>query len=165
MLKPFIASMKIKNVLAVVRNDYWSLKDHWEDILQDVRTKLYINLKHQYFRKQSCLKTYVCRVAKYTCIDYLRKQYRANPVNLDHVQLADPKDPYESLLLSERQHIIRRIFLGLTEQCRKTLSLVFLEKQHYKSIGETLGIAEGTVKSRVSRCLEKAIELRERFAD
>ena len=60
---------------------------------------------------------------------------------------------------------IRLIFLDLTEQCRKTLRLVFFEKQCYKRIGEMLGIAEGTVKSRVSRCLEKAIALRERFAE
>jgi RNA polymerase sigma-70 factor (ECF subfamily) len=152
-------------ILVVVKNNYWSLKDQWEDILQDVRTKLFINLKQKHFRKQSSLKTYVYKVAKYTCIDYLRKQYQVDSVNLDQIQLTDPKDPYESVVNSERQHIIRLIFLDLTEQCRKTLRLVFFEKQCYKRIGEMLGIAEGTVKSRVSRCLEKAIALRERFAE
>jgi len=60
----------------VVKNGYWGLNNQWADIIQDVRTKLYVNLKLNKFHFSSSLKTYVFRIAKYTCIDYLRKKYR-----------------------------------------------------------------------------------------
>ncbi len=152
-------------ISTVVKNDYWGLKDHWADIVQDVRMKLYINLKQKSFRHSSSLKTYVYRVAKYTCIDYLRKKYRTENVDIDTVEIEDQSNNFTSFVQKEQREILRTIFTKLSERCRKTLKLVFLEKLSYKKIASQLKIAEGTVKSRVSRCIEDAIKWRKKIAD
>ncbi|MBN1415672.1 MAG: hypothetical protein JW973_11275, partial [Bacteroidales bacterium] len=51
----------------------------------------------------------------------------------------------------------------IAEPCREILRLVFGEKLSYRMISKLLNIAEGTVKSRVSRCISKAIELKEKY--
>jgi len=149
----------------VVKNDYWGLKDHWADILQDVRMKLYLNLKQETFRHSSSLKTYVYRVAKYTCIDYLRKKYRTENVDISTVEIEDQNNNFLSLVQREQREILRIIFLKLSERCRTTLKLVFLKQLSYKKIALQLKIAEGTVKSRVSRCIEEAIKWRKKIVE
>jgi len=152
-------------ISTVVKNEYWGLKEYWDDIIQDVRMKLYINLKGEKFRYTSSLKTYVYRIAKYTCIDYLRRKYRAEEVSTDFIELEEEKDAFAALLQKEQQQIVRQIFFELSETCRKILQMVFVEKLSYKEISSRLNIAEGTVKSRVSRCIEKAIQLRKKFLE
>jgi len=152
-------------IATVVKNDYWGLKEDWDDIIQDVRMKLYINLKQKRFRSSSSLKTYVYRIAKYTCIDYLRKKYRTKEVSIDSVEVKEEKDAFATLIRKEQEQIVRQIFLELAERCRKILQMVFIEKLSYKEISSRLGVAEGTVKSRVSRCIEKAIRLGKKFSE
>jgi len=152
-------------IMVIVKNEYWGLKDHWADIIQDIRMKLFINLQQKKLRDTSSLKTYVYRISKYTCIDYLRKKYRTEVLNIGNVEVEDPNNNFSSLIENERKQILRRIIFKMTEKCRKTLELVFIEKLTYKKIGSLLHIAEGTVKSRVSRCIQEAIRLREKFAD
>ena len=152
-------------IITVVKNDYWGLKDNWADIVQDVRMKLYINFKQQTFRQSSSLKTYVSRVAKYTCIDYLRKKYRHESVNVDALELEDSNDHFATMDQTEQKEILRQIIQKISERCRTTLRMVFVEKLNYKKIASILNIAEGTVKSRVSRCIEEAIRLRKKYAD
>lgn len=149
----------------VVKNEYWGLKDYWADIIQDVRMKVYINLEQKKFRQSSKLKTYVFRIAKYTCIDYLRRKYRTEEVSIENTEIADDKDQFKSLVRKEQEHLLRQIFIQLTQTCRQILKMAFIQKLSYKKIASLLGIAEGTVKSRVARCIEKAIQLRAEFAE
>jgi len=146
----------------VVKNEYWGLNNDWADIIQDIRIKLYINLKQKKFHHSASLKTYVCRIAKYTCIDYLRNKYRTKEINAESIDIEDDNNNFLSLVQKEQKQILRQILFELTEKCRKTLQLVFIEKLSYKKISSELNIAEGTVKSRVSRCIKKAIELRKK---
>ena len=65
--------------------------------------------------------------------------------------------------MKEKDKVIQRIFDELADICRETLQLVFMERLSYSEISIILNIAEGTVKSRVSRCLEKAKILKEKY--
>ena len=147
----------------VVKNGYWGLNNDWADIIQDVRTKLYVNLKFDKFHFSSSLKTYVFRIAKYTCIDYLRKKYRSDKKEEAPDRKAEKSDQLASVIESEERQILRQILNTMKDQCRKILKMVFLEELPYRKIGAQLHIAEGTVKSRVSRCIQKAIQLRRRY--
>ncbi len=147
-------------ISAVVRNSIWGVEHEWEDIIQDVHLKLYVNLQHGKFLHHSSLQTYVYRIAKYTCIDYLRrKKYRGD----SDVQMNDIRDDephFESLVQKERKEALRQIMTRLPALCRQVLKMAFIEQLAYKRIAVRLGIAEGTVKSRVSRCIHKAVSLR-----
>lgn len=151
-------------ITPIVKSDYWGLREHWDDIIQDVRIKIYLNLKQKKFRYQSNLKTYVCRIAKNTCIDYLRKSYLLERTNIDSNSLDEKNDQLSSLIQKEDQEIIHHIFQKLPEMCRQVLQMVFIDSLPYKKISKLLGVAEGTVKSRVSRCIHKANQLHEIFS-
>lgn len=152
-------------ITTVVENDYWGLKSYWDDIIQDVRMKLYLNLKQNRFGFSSSLKTYVSRIAKYTCIDYLRKKYCTTEVGLNFVETQEGENALTILLQGEQVQIFEQIFHELQKECQKILQMVFIERLAYKKISSQLGIAEGTVKSRVSRCIHKAIQLRKKFSE
>jgi len=150
-------------ITAVVENKYWGLQQQWADIIQEVRMKLFVNFKREQFRFSSSLKTYVYRVTKYTCIDYLRKKNRTDEVSIEKVEIKSQEDSFESLIRIEQKEILRQIFLKLKERCRQILKMVFLQNRSYKEVCLALNVAEGTVKSRVSRCIQDAIELRKDF--
>jgi len=141
----------------------WGLNYFSEDIIQEVRLKVFVNLKDTNFRKSAQLKTYVYRIAKYTCIDFLRKAKAGTVENLDSLEIAEKNDALGDLISREKENILKTILKEIAEPCREILRLVFGEKLPYGMISKLLNIAEGTVKSRVSRCISKAIELKEKY--
>ena len=147
----------------VVDNFSWVLKDFREDIVQEVRLKVFVNLKENKFRKASQLKTYVYRIAKYTCIDYLRKTYTHSESDLETEDIKDEDNALNRMIHVEKEKIINLILNEIAEMCREVLEMVFREKLSYNEISIIMNIAEGTVKSRVSRCIKKAIELKNKY--
>ena len=147
----------------VVDNFRWALKDFREDIVQEVRLKVYINLKENKFRKVSQLRTYVCRIAKYTCIDYLRKTYTHSESDLESEDIKDEDNALDRMIHVEKEKLINIILNEIAEMCREILEMVFREKFSYNEISIIMNVAEGTVKSRVSRCIKKAIELKDKY--
>ncbi|MBN1791840.1 MAG: RNA polymerase sigma factor [Bacteroidales bacterium] len=148
----------------VVNNYNWGLKDYSEDIIQDVRLKVYLNLKESKFRRASMLKTYVYRIAKYTCIDFLRKSYSQQVTNdTSLIENMAESNPFDGMIKKEKEQIAHTILEELAAMCRETLHLVFVEKLTYNEISAILNIAEGTVKSRVFRCIGKALQLKEKY--
>ena len=59
--------------------------------------------------------------------------------------------PYQALELAERQNVVRRALAALAEPYRTVVILREIEGLSYEEITEVLGIAEGTVKSRLMR--------------
>lgn len=147
----------------VAGNYHWGLKDYYEDILQEVRLKIYVNLKQNKFRRASNLKTYVCRIAKYTCIDYIRKTYKQQSGDVDLIGISEDDNTLDKMILKEKEAVFTIILKEIAEMCREMLNMVFVEKLSYNEISTVLNIAEGTVKSRVSRCIEKAVKLKEKY--
>lgn len=147
----------------VVKHYSWGLDNYNEDIIQDVRIKIYVNLKDDKFRKSSQLKTYVYRIAKFTCIDFLRKAKVNTTESGNSSKISEENNALDNLILKEKENILQIILEEISEPCRELLHLVFVEKLSYIEISTILSIAEGTVKSRVSRCISKAVELKEKY--
>ena len=155
---------RITNWIEQVVNHYsWGLNYYSEDIIQEVRLKVFVSLKDDKFRKSSQLKTYVYRIAKYTCIDFLRKSKTNTTENIDSLEITEKNDALGDLISKEKASILLTILKEIAEPCREILRLVFGERLSYKMIGTLLNIAEGTVKSRVSRCVSKATEIKEKY--
>ena len=57
---------------------------------------------------------------------------------------------------------VRGALSSLSEECQETLDRFFARDQSYRTISEALGIPQGTVASRISRCL---VKLRDDLAD
>jgi len=149
----------------VIRNAKWDFHSDVEDLIQDVKLALLENFRDDKFAFRSAVKTYVWRVSKYTCIDYLRCRRQLLSIDNGNIEIRDRKNTPETELYKKEQEVIfKKILLSLPQHCQDLLQMVFEQKYHYSQIAEHLKISEGTVKSRVARCKEKVFELARQFS-
>ena len=116
------------------------------------------------FHGCSSLKTWIYRIAVHEALNHrrgwLRRRLRevflldggsVGPVVTSVERTADADSPYRALEQSERQDLVKRALAGLAEPYRAVVVLREIEDMSYEEIGVLLGIAEGTVKSRLMR--------------
>jgi RNA polymerase sigma factor (sigma-70 family) len=146
-------------ILRVIDRRYTSLRQEREDLRQQVHEKLVRGLQAGGFRHGSSLKTFVTSVVHHTCIDALRRRYLVRWEAAGDDLPAEWGDPYHHLERLERRHILHRLLHLSPEICRTLWRLIFLERLDYRAVGRRLAIPEGTVKSRVFGCRQKALAI------
>lgn len=113
------------------------------------------------FKGDSSFSTWLYRLTANCCVDFLRKQKRRRTLSLTMVDgdgeetvldLEDPGEtPQRAAERSEMQQAIRMALNRLSDDHRSILTLREINGLSYGEIAESLGISEGTVKSRISR--------------
>jgi RNA polymerase sigma factor (sigma-70 family) len=161
---------------AVARVDGWleraassfrrRLRNHFDDVLQDVRLEVIRLLRDGKFRGDSSLKTYLWRVTSHTCLDRLRAGKRWNYVELDPATVngemaAAFERPPEKVWSAERD-LLLRVLAEMGEDCRR-LWRMLVDGFSYREMSEETGASEGALRVRVLRCRRKALEVRERL--
>lgn len=105
------------------------------------------------------LKPWFLRVVRNRCIDLLRRR-RHSEVAVE--ELRDPAStPEESLHADQRTQAVRRALAALTSDKREIIVLRDYLDLSYAEIAEVVGIAPGTVMSRLHRsrlALKEALE-------
>ena len=128
------------------------------DVLQDVFVKVFRRIGQ--FQGDSSLKTWIYRIAIHEASNHRRswlRRFRREPVSLDAETMAQPlaqsreDTPYQMLEKSERQALVRRALASLAPPYRTVVVLREIEGLSYEEIAQVLGVAEGTVKSRLVR--------------
>ena len=132
------------------------------DVLQDVFLKVFRGIRH--FHGESSLKTWVYRIAVHEASNHRRswlRRHRREPFSLDEghgepeaaFAKAEAQDetPYDALEQAERQRLVERALASLAPPYRTVLILREIENLSYEEIADVLGVAEGTVKSRLLR--------------
>ena len=130
------------------------------DVLQDVFLKVFRGIRH--FHGESSLKTWVYRIAVHEASNHRRsriRRHRREPFSLEESttepvrSLADARaeTPYQVLEQSERQDLVKRALASLAQPYRTVVVLREMEGLSYEEIARVLGVAEGTVKSRLMR--------------
>ncbi|MGH9867116.1 MAG: RNA polymerase sigma factor [Candidatus Polarisedimenticolia bacterium] len=123
------------------------------DLVQDALMRLLVNLGAGQFRGESSLRTYAARVARYTCLEHLRRRRDEQPLDPEAVpSVARWSHPEESFLWTEEHLRNLDIFSRLPADCRELLRWIFVEGLSYRDVGARLGVSEGAVKVRVFRC-------------
>ena len=129
----------------------------------DVSQEVFIRLWNAAggFRCESTLKTWLYRMCKNCAYDYMRKHYKHKTVSLTRETEEDEESTVadievgesaeDEVLRRERIAAVRRAISELPPEQRDVIVLRELEGLSYTEIAETLGIGEGTVKSRISR--------------
>ena len=155
-------------VLGAYKNPVYSLVAHIlgndadaADVLQNVFVKVFRGIGQ--FHGHSSLKTWMYRIAVREALNYRRGWFRRHvhePVSLDE-ESAEPvtalstkpcgESPYEALELAERQKLVKAALAALPPPYRAVLVLREIDEMPYDEIADVLGIAEGTVKSRLMR--------------
>ncbi|HJO21957.1 MAG: sigma-70 family RNA polymerase sigma factor [Myxococcota bacterium] len=127
----------------------------------DVSQETFLSLhRHGHrFRREARFSTFVYRVAANAALNRRRSlgRKRSREQALARRQEAgfdrpqSPRDPEAAAVGVEAQARVQRALLELPDDLRLTLVLYDLEGQSYGDIARSLGIPEGTVKSRIHR--------------
>ncbi len=123
------------------------------DLAQEVLTRLLDNVSAGRFRGESSFTTYACRVARYTCLEHLRRRRDERPLDSESLTSQARWSRTEESFLWTEEHLRNlEIFSALPEDCRELLRWIFVDGLSYREIGRRLGVSEGAVKVRVFRC-------------
>lgn len=156
-------------LLAIYQSPVFNLVSHIvtdaadaPDVLQEVFVKVFKGIRH--FHGESRLKTWIYRIAVHEASNHrrgwLRRHARetfsvddteAGPQVAEAEVRAGPASPYQVVEQAERQEIVQRALAGLAQPYRSVVVLREIEGLAYDEIAEVLGVAEGTVKSRLMR--------------
>lgn len=128
------------------------------DITQEVFLRAWKNLDS--FRGDSSLSTWLYRVTSNLCVDFARKKAAEGmPTSIDDEEspaadLADPSrmaQPEAAAENSELREELQFALVQLSEEHRRVVLLRDVAGMTYTDIARTLGLEEGTVKSRLAR--------------
>jgi RNA polymerase sigma-70 factor (ECF subfamily) len=121
------------------------------DVTQDVFLTALRALKT--FRSEAKLSTWLHKLAINASLDHLRRRRRRNARPLEEAHaLVDPaRGPDERAADAERAAAVRRALAAVSPEHRAVVVLHDLQGLEYAEVAEALGVALGTVKSRLHR--------------
>jgi RNA polymerase sigma factor (sigma-70 family) len=137
------------------------------DLSQEAFLKAYTGLKN--FRADSRFSVWMYRLTYNLCIDFIRKKQRTPSVSLTYmddegeaVDMDVPDVRYSPENEAERRELREEIAGGISKLPEKHSQILVMREitgMSYFDIAETLGINEGTVKSRLSRARQGLVNI------
>ena len=122
------------------------------ELVQDVFGRLLRSLGSARFRGEATLRTYAQRVAKYACLEQIRRRRLEVRVDFEAVPSDARWSEPEGAYLRKEEHLRNlRAYAALPGEVRDLLRLIFVEGLTYAEVAERLGLSEGAIKSRVHR--------------
>ena len=139
-------------------------KEDAEDVTQETYLRLWRAASE--LKLESSLKLYILRTARNLALDLIRKNSKrqeTDTVILDaegefEIEIADDSSdsrPDESYLRKVEKEVVRRSIEELPSAAREIIVLRDIEGLSYSEIAEMLGLAEGTLKSKLFRARER----------
>jgi RNA polymerase sigma-70 factor (ECF subfamily) len=129
--------------------------DEAEDLTQEIFLKVFRSLGT--FDRRANFQTWLISVSRNFCIDRYRSGRRdrevfAREVDAATVQAEAPgMSPHARVELQDRVGLLREALRALSPALRTAVLLRDVHELSYQEIADQLGIAEGTVKSRINR--------------
>lgn len=103
--------------------------------------------------KPSSVKSWLCRTAWTSCMEYLREKDDSID-DMDDLGSCDP-DQDKDLTRLELKNAIEYSMAKLRRKCRELLDKRFYQKESYENIADEMGYSKGTIGGNLRRCLEK----------
>ncbi len=132
------------------------------DVLQDVFVKVFKGISG--FNGDSSLRTWIYRIAVHEASNHRRSWIRRRwrePVSMDDTEspsaavaseaASSERNPYQVFEQAEREVVVKQALASLAPPYRTVVVLREIEGLSYEDIALVLGLAEGTVKSRLLR--------------
>lgn len=122
-----------------------------EDATQDAFIKIYRGLGK--FKGQSQLSSWIYRIVKNVCYDYLKKR---RPVPLDDFEEQgltedDEPGPEAAYLAGEKHRAVRQAVEQLPRQQKMAITLYYFHQRSYEEVAEIMEQPLGTIKSHIYR--------------
>ena len=144
----------------VIHIAYGMLFEDACDASQEVFVKIYRSADT--FRSESTLSTWIYRITKNVCIDFLRKRKEAtlslddNQDDAPKIEIEDRKfSPEENAETHEIQQLVHDAISQLDDNSRLIITMFDIDGLSYDEISSILEIPAGTVKSRLNRARSK----------
>jgi RNA polymerase sigma factor (sigma-70 family) len=135
-----------------------------DDVEQEVILAVLEALRAGRFEGRSLLSTYARRTVHHRCLNRLRARRGKQWVDPDDAGLADPDpSPFEQAQRRNDLDLALRVLAEMPESCRE-LWVMIHRGLDYATMAERIGVAAGTLRVRVLRCRERAVEARDRLA-
>ncbi len=129
---------------------YGVRQEEIEDLVSEVFFKVYRNLRQ--YRPEHSFSTWLYRLAANHVLDHGRRSRREGRRVEMPQQLCDPgSGPGERLEDRERLSLVRSALAELRPRYREVLFLVYIEGLRVEEAAWTLGVPQGTIKSRLLR--------------
>ncbi|MBQ3227966.1 MAG: sigma-70 family RNA polymerase sigma factor [Clostridia bacterium] len=139
-------------------------KEDAEDVTQETYLRLWRAASE--LKLESSLKLYILRTARNLALDLIRKNSKRDEIDtviLDaegefEIDIADDSPdsrPDESYLRKIEKEVVRQSIEELPSAAREIIVLRDIEGLSYTEIAEMLGLAEGTLKSKLFRARER----------
>jgi RNA polymerase sigma factor (sigma-70 family) len=123
-----------------------------EDVFQEVFARVYQHLDN--LRDDAAVRPWIAQLTRRLCIDRLRASAREQPAPEEELEQAAD----DTISILDESLSLHEALSALPEHCREILDRFFARDESYRTIGEALQIAPGTIASRISRCLGKMRE-------
>jgi RNA polymerase sigma-70 factor (ECF subfamily) len=126
-----------------------------EDIVAEVFFELWRSAGR--YRGEARPSTFLCGIAHFKCLSALRAERRHKRASVKTVDMKalerveDPSSAPDELESREQIRHVRQALSLLPEGQREVVELAFVDGLAYAEIADRLGVAEGTVKTRVAR--------------
>ncbi len=143
-----ISETKSVVLSAIRKNLAERFSDSIDDVVQEVYMRAYKSLSQDKFRKDSSLSTWLYTIARNESLRMNEKLVREEK-KLEKLKLQTQEAYSEETDKGTLERIKEAI--GKIPTIYSTVLLKFLEGKSEKKIAEELAIAQGTVKSRISR--------------
>jgi RNA polymerase sigma-70 factor (ECF subfamily) len=135
-------------VYAITSRAYRLSDTDAEDVFQDVFARAYTHLKS--LRSDDAVRPWIGQLTRRLCVDRIRATRREDLTDdVDELGADETMDRLAEALS------VRDALATLSSDCREVVDRFFCRDESYRQIGEALGIASGTIASRISRCLAK----------
>lgn len=129
--------------------------DAARDIVQDIFMKLYENRKYR-FENIYALRTFFYRSVRNGAVDYIRQRNKSRSA-----MGSKPFEPEAAETDFEMFEIESQVYIKLNEaieklpqRCRQIFEMSYVYRMPVRSIAQTLGVAETTVKTQKQRAIK-----------
>lgn len=134
-----------------------------EDLEQEVIVELTEALREGRFRGESLLATYVRRMVHYKCLNRLRRSQGRQWVDIEEIELPTPgPTPFDRSAERQSIEVALKVVALMSENCRELWRMIHAGMS-YRQMSEKIEVAPGTLRVRVLRCRQKALEERDRL--
>lgn len=132
--------------------------DRAEDVCQEVFLRFQEAFRK--FRGESSYSSFLYGITRNVCREQIRREIRERRFQNEYVDHS-PSGPHEKNLSEgyadsgANESSLNLAIAQISKKLREPLLLYYYQDMSYEKIGETLGIPEGTVKSRINKAREK----------
>ena len=129
-----------------------------EDVYQEVFTRVYTRLET--LRDDSAVRPWIAQLTRRLCIDVRSASSREQLT-------AEPMDPGREHVLADidEAFAVRDALAELPDHCQEMLDRFFARDESYRTISTELDLPQGTIASRIARCLGRLREKLEGRSD